>query len=55
MKIHSDHLPNDIESLKALLLEQSLLLGEKDSALAIKDDRLVEWASKYEQILEQWR
>lgn len=27
----------------------------KDSALAIKDDQLAEWASKYEQPLEQWR
>ncbi|AWX99279.1 transposase [Marinomonas primoryensis] len=55
MKILPDDLPNDIDSLKALLLEQSLLLGEKDSALAVKDNQLAEWASKYERILEQWR
>ena len=55
MKILPDDLPNDIDSLKALLLEQSLLLGEKDAALAVKDNQLAEWASKYERILEQWR
>lgn len=55
MKIFPDDLPNDVESLKALLLEQSRLLGEKDSALAVKDNQLAEWASKYERILEQWR
>ena len=55
MKIFPDDLPNDVESLKVLLLEQSRLLGEKDSALAVKDNQLAEWASKYERILEQWR
>ncbi|WP_420827975.1 IS66 family transposase [Marinomonas algarum] len=62
MTILPDDLPNDIESLKALLLEQSLLLGEKDSslkkqekALTEKDTQLAEWRSKYESILEQWR
>ncbi|MDB4837356.1 IS66 family transposase [Marinomonas sp.] len=41
MKIHSDDLPNDIKLLKAMLLE--------------KDSQLVEWQSKYQFILEQWR
>tara|TARA_R110001583_G_scaffold185169_1_gene345129 strand:- start:423 stop:689 length:267 start_codon:yes stop_codon:yes gene_type:complete len=48
MKIHPDELPNDIELLKSLLLEQTLLLGEKDA-------QLVKWQSKYALILEQWR
>jgi len=55
MKILPGDLPNDIDSLKALLLEQSFLLGEKDSALTVKDNQFAEWASKYERILEQWR
>lgn len=48
MKILPDDLPNDVESLKALLLEQSLLLDKKDS-------ELTQWQSKYQLILEQWR
>ncbi|AWX98948.1 transposase [Marinomonas primoryensis] len=48
MKIRPDELPNDIELLKNLLLEQALLLGEKDA-------QLVKWQSKYALILEQWR
>ncbi|MBR7890325.1 IS66 family transposase [Marinomonas sp. A79] len=62
MKILPDDLPSDIESLKALLLEQSLLLGEKESslieqekALTEKDTKIAEWESKYQLILEQWR
>ncbi|WP_165942925.1 IS66 family transposase zinc-finger binding domain-containing protein, partial [Marinomonas flavescens] len=62
MKILPDNLPNDVESLKALLLEQSLLLGEKESslieqekALTEKDSKIAEWESKYQLILEQWR
>jgi len=57
-----DDLPNDVESLKALLLEQSLLLGEKElslreqeKALTEKDTKIAEWESKYQLILEQWR
>ncbi|WP_165942926.1 hypothetical protein [Marinomonas flavescens] len=48
MKMLPDDLPNDVDSLKALLLEQSLLLGKKD-------DQLAEWASKYERILGKRR
>ena len=48
MKIHPDNLPNDVELLKVLLLEQATLLDKKDS-------QLVEWESKYQLILEQWR
>lgn len=55
MKMLPDDLPNDIESLKALLLEQSLLLGEKESSLVKKDAQIAEWESKYQLILEQWR
>jgi transposase len=50
-----DDLPNDVESLKTLLLEQSLLLGEKESSLVKKDAQIAEWESKYQLILEQWR
>jgi transposase len=57
-----DDLPNDVESLKTLLLEQSLLLSEKESslreqekALTEKDTKIAEWESKYQLILEQWR
>ena len=62
MKILPDDLPNDVGSLKALLLEQSRLLGEKESslieqekALTEKDSKIAEWESKYQLILEQWR
>lgn len=55
MKILPENLPNDVEALKTLLLEQALLLGKKDSLLDEKDLLLVEWQSKYELILEQWR
>jgi len=62
MKTLPDDLPNDIELLKTLLLEQSLLLGEKESslieqekALTEKDTKIAEWESKYQLILEQWR
>lgn len=50
-----DDLPNDVESLKAFLLEQSLLLGEKESSLVKKDTQIAEWESKYQPIFEQWR
>ncbi|MGO3408940.1 transposase domain-containing protein, partial [Marinomonas sp.] len=69
MKILPEDLPNDVEALKALLLEQALLLGKKDSLLGKKDSLLdekdtllgkkdlllAEWQSKYTLILEQWR
>lgn len=55
MKILPDDLPNDVELLKALLLEQAVLLGEKETLLTQKDLQLVQWQSKYELILEQWR
>jgi hypothetical protein len=55
MKILPEDLPNDIESLKAILLEQALLLGKKDSLLSEKDSQLAQWQSKYTFILEQWR
>ncbi|MBE0436477.1 MAG: IS66 family transposase, partial [Methylomicrobium sp.] len=55
MKILPENLPNDVEALKTLLLELALLLGKKDSLLDEKDLLLVEWQSKYELILEQWR
>tara|TARA_R110000744_G_scaffold43147_4_gene96998 strand:- start:22290 stop:22637 length:348 start_codon:yes stop_codon:yes gene_type:complete len=48
MKILPNDLPNDVESLKALLLEQAILLDKKDS-------ELTQWQSKYQLILEQWR
>ena len=48
MKILPNDLPDDVESLKALLLEQAILLDEKDS-------ELTQWQSKYQRILEQWR
>ena len=48
MKTPQNDLPNDVELLKKLLLEQEALLGEKDSQLA-------QWQSKYESILELWR
>lgn len=41
MKMLPDDLPNDIQLLKAMLLE--------------KDSQLAQWQSKYELILEQWR
>jgi transposase len=40
MKMLPDDLPNDIQLLKAMLLE--------------KDSQLAQWQSKYELILEQW-
>jgi transposase len=69
MKILPEDLPNDVESLKAILLEQALLLGkkdslldekeilldEKDTLLGKKDLQLAQWQSKYQLILEQWR
>jgi transposase len=55
MKILPEDLPNDVEALKALLLEQALLLGKKDSLLSEKDSQLAQWQSKYTFILEQWR
>jgi hypothetical protein len=55
MKMLPDDLPNDVESLKAFLLEQSLLLGEKESSLVKKDTQIAEWESKYQLIFEQWR
>ena len=69
MKTPQNDLPNDIELLKTLLFEQTLLLSKKDSmlaqkeevieqkeeALAQKDSQLAQWQSKYESILEQWR
>jgi len=55
MNILPEDLPNDIEALKALLLEQALLLGKKDSLLSEKDSQLAQWQSKYTFILEQWR
>ena len=48
MKILPNDLPDDVESLKALLLEQAILLDKKDS-------ELTQWQSKYQLILEQWR
>lgn len=41
MKIPQNNLPNDVELLKAMLLE--------------KDTQLAQWQSEYESILEQWR
>jgi len=55
MKTLPEDLPNDVEALKALLLEQAKLLGKKDSLLNEKDSQLAEWQSKYQLILEQWR
>ncbi len=69
IKILPEDLPNDVESLKAILLEQALLLGkkdslldekeilldEKDTLLGKKDLQLAQWQSKYQLILEQWR
>ncbi|MFT2110670.1 IS66 family transposase zinc-finger binding domain-containing protein, partial [Marinomonas sp. 2405UD68-3] len=62
MKTISAPLPNDVKSLKKLLLEQQALLdqkvseiSQKDSALKQKDSELVQWQSKYQNILEQWR
>jgi hypothetical protein len=62
MTILPDDLPNDVESLKALLLEQSLLLDKKElslieqeKALTEKEAKIAEWQSKYQLILEQWR
>ena len=55
MKILPEDLPNDVEALKALLLEQVVLLGKKDSLLSEKDSQLTQWQSKYAFILEQWR
>ena len=48
MKILPNDLPDDVELLKALLLEQAILLDKKDS-------ELTQWQSKYQLILEQWR
>ena len=48
MKTLPNDLPDDVESLKALLLEQAILLDKKDS-------ELTQWQSKYQLILEQWR
>lgn len=62
MKTISDTLPNDVKSLKKLLLEQQALLdqkvsdiSEKEAELKQKDSELVQWQSKYQNILEQWR
>jgi transposase len=46
MKILSNDLPDDVVSLKALLLEQAILLD-------IKDAELTQWQTKYQLILEQ--
>ena len=48
MKILPNDLPDDVESLKALLLKQAILLDKKDP-------ELTQWQSKYQLILEQWR
>tara|TARA_R110001606_G_scaffold389553_1_gene555755 strand:+ start:11074 stop:11202 length:129 start_codon:yes stop_codon:yes gene_type:complete len=42
MKMLSENLPNDVESLKAMLLEQARLLGEKDHILGKKDSQLAQ-------------
>jgi hypothetical protein len=55
MKRLPDDLPNDVELLKTLLLEKTLLLGEKETQLAQKNTQLVEWQSKYALTLKQWR
>ncbi|ADZ89927.1 IS66 family transposase [Marinomonas mediterranea] len=50
-----DTLPNDVESLKKLLLEQQALLSQQVSEISEKDSQLAQWQSKYQNILEQWR
>lgn len=42
MKILPDDLPNDVESLKTILLERAVLLGEKESSLVERERVLME-------------
>lgn len=46
-KMRND-LPNDIDLLKELLLEQAKLLSEKD-------EQITKWKAGYESLLQQWR
>lgn len=55
-------LPNDIDLLKKLLLEQAeklsekdALLGEKEALLGEKDAQITKWKAGYENLLQQWR
>ncbi len=55
MKKPPTTLPNDVETLKALLLFERQLLEEKDSALHKKDLTIKELQNKYQYLLEQFR
>lgn len=50
-----NNLPDDIELLKKMLLEQQHMLTEKDQQIAKKDTEITQWQSRYQHVLEQWQ
>lgn len=55
MKMTLNDLPDDIDLLKKLLLEQAELLSEKEALLGEKNEQIYHWKAGYERLLQQWR